>query len=65
MTEAEKFEQEAKAFEEHLMQLGWARVTYCYQCQDHFDRTNMCGEWKCHTPPNGYCHKGRKYGKTD
>lgn len=40
-------------------------ITRCKDCEYHRNRINMCDIWHAHTNPDGYCHRGRKYGKTD
>ena len=35
----------------------------CKDCEHHGKRTNMCSIWHAHTKPEGYCHRGKIYGK--
>lgn len=42
----------------------YKELVYCEHCEYHGKRTNMCDIWHSHTNPNGYCHRGRKYGKS-
>lgn len=37
----------------------------CKDCEYHRNGCGICDIWHAHTNPDGYCHKGRKYGKTD
>ena len=39
------------------------RLTRCKDCEHHGKRTNMCSIWHAHTKPEGYCHRGKIYGK--
>ena len=43
----------------------YKELTLCKQCEEHHKRTNYCAIWKCNTDPEGFCYKGRKYGKAD
>ena len=37
----------------------------CEHCEEHRNRVGICDVWHAHTPPWGWCYRGRKYGKTD
>lgn len=37
----------------------------CKDCQEHGQRTNMCGIWHYHTNPEGYCHRAKAVKKND
>lgn len=37
----------------------------CKDCEYHRNGCGICDIWHAHTNPDGYCHRGRKYGKTD
>ena len=37
----------------------------CKDCQEHGQRTNMCGIWHHHTNPEGYCHRAKAVKKND
>lgn len=37
----------------------------CDECEYHRNGINMCDVWHAHTNRDGYCHRGRKYGKEE
>lgn len=37
----------------------------CKDCEYHRNGCGICDIWHAHTNPDGYCHRGRKYGKND
>lgn len=38
-------------------------ITHCRECEYHRNGINMCDIWHAHTSPEGYCHRGKIYGK--
>ena len=37
----------------------------CKDCEYHRNGCGICDIWHAHTSPDGYCHRGRKYGKKE
>lgn len=41
----------------------YKELVRCAECEYHRNGVNMCDIWHAHTNRDGYCHRGRKYGK--
>ena len=50
---------------EHAPTIDAVPVTRCEHCEEHRNRVGICDVWHAHTPPWGWCYRGRKYGKND
>ena len=37
----------------------------CKDCEYHRNGCGICDVWHSHTSSDGYCHRGRKYGKKE
>ena len=37
----------------------------CKDCEYHRNGCGICDIWHAHTNPDGYCHRGRVYGKEE
>lgn len=35
----------------------------CQDCESHRNRSGICDVWHHHTSPQGFCHRGRRYGQ--
>ena len=40
------------------------KITRCKDCEFHRNGCGICDIWHAHTSPDGFCHRGRKYGKS-
>ena len=43
----------------------YPHITYCRDCEFHRNGCGICDIWHTHTSPDGFCHRGRKYGKNN
>ena len=43
----------------------YKELVRCAECEYHRNGINMCDVWHAHTNRDGYCHRGRKYGKEE
>ena len=41
------------------------QIIRCKDCEYHRNGCGICDIWHAHTNPDGYCHRGKVYGKEE